>query len=127
MNTATHTIRFGGLIPSYYQAAPESKGVNYILTCDIDEATGMPLAEAVELAKALQKLYTCGVRAYPLTKIYSVGIDESGIMVATLDIHDIKGLTEVHDIEAQDSFRAKLAYAAFMNSEGQASTYFESL
>lgn len=127
MSTATHTIRFGGLVPSYYVAKPDSDGKKYTLTCHLDEATGMPLAEAVALANNLQQHYSRGVRAYPMTKTYFVGIDESGIMVATLDIHDIKGLSDLHDIEAIDSFRAKLAYTAFMNSEGQASTYFETL
>ncbi len=63
----------------------------------------------------------------PATKFYWVGTDECGIMVVTLNIRDIRGLDNVHTIEAANSFQARVNYAAFMNSEGQASTYFESL
>jgi hypothetical protein len=53
-------IRFGGLVPSYYQ---QIIGKHHNFTCHISEATGMTEKRAEKVAAHLQQFYSCGVRA----------------------------------------------------------------
>lgn len=60
------------------------------------------------------------------TKSYWVGHDDCGILVATMDIHDIKGLHNVYPIEAESSDKAKLAHNTIMADDDIGQAYAES-
>ena len=64
--------------------------------------------------------------ATPETKSYWVGIDASGVRVAIMDIHDIKGLSEVWPVEAVSSDQAKVRYNSIVAADAEGQKYFES-
>ena len=59
------------------------------------------------------------------SKSYWVGLDSNGIRIATLDIHDIKGLTQVWPVEAIDSNQAKVRYNAIVAADAEGQRYLE--
>lgn len=67
-----------------------------------------------------------GYQAVKEEKSYWVGKDSSGIMVCTMDVHDIKGLDNVWPVQAVNSDQAKVRYNAIVAADAEGQKYFES-
>lgn len=50
-------------------------------------------------------------------KAYWVGQDENGIIKCTLDVHDIKGLSNLRDVIATNSEQARARYVGIIAEE----------
>jgi hypothetical protein len=82
----------------------------------------------METYKEIKAAYSNdGYQTLKENKSYWVGIDSCGVLVATMDIHDIKGLTNVWPVEATSSDQAKVRYNVIVAEDAAGQVYAESI